>query len=188
MSHLARAEYLTDTEDTGDTLAVIAGRCQTTGLDSDVYRPVIVATVTLGQRPKRGPAWANDVEMVEAVEEVTDQVRTRVQEIRRETAVTRTDLEAAEAELAGARQAEARARDDNERAAARSAAARARNTIADCQAALELLTDGDQRLTYVMSRLLAVPDELGDVYEAAYQTVCRGHVLPHDGRFLGATA
>jgi hypothetical protein len=172
-SHLARAEHLTDTEETADTLAHIAGRCQATGLDSEVTRPILVATVTLGQRPKRGLAWANDVEMVEAVEEVTDELRNQVLEIRRFRITVYTDLEIIEAKLTTTKGVEA----DHLRAKA-----------ADCQAALEVLADGDARLTYVMSRLIAVPDDLGDVYEAAYQTVSRGHRLPFDGRFLGATA
>lgn len=187
-SYTGRAEHLADTEETADTLAIIAGRCHTTGLDADVYRSAITATVILGKRPKRGPAWVNDVELVEEVEEVTDEIRTRVQDIRKLTAEVQAALEQAEVELAAAKRALAAARNGNERAAARVRAAKASAVISDCVSAGEILTDADQKLTYVMSRLLAVPDELGDVYEAAYQTLGRGHRLPHDGRFLGATA
>lgn len=187
-SYTARAEHLADTEETGDTLASIAGRCHATGLDPDVYRSAITATVILGKRPQRGPAWANDVEMVEAVEEVTDEIRTRVQDIRKLTAEVHVVLEQAEAELAAAKRALAGAGNDDERAAASARMAKAAATITDCTAAAEILADADQKLTYVMSRLLAVPDELGDVYEAAYRTLDHGHLLPHDGRFLGASA
>jgi chromosome segregation ATPase len=187
-SYTARAEHLADTEEHGDTLATIAGRCHATGLDPDVYRSAITATVILGKRPKRGPAWANDAKMVEAVEEITDEIRTRVQDIRKLAAEVQVALDQAEAELAAAKRALAGARNDNERAAARARMAKSAATITDCTTAIEILADADQKLTYVMSRLLAVPDELGDVYEAAYQTLGRGHRLPHDGRFLGATA
>jgi hypothetical protein len=187
-SYTARAEHLADTEEYGDTLAVIAGRCHAAGLDPDVYRSAITATVILGKRPKRGPAWANDAEMVDAVEEVTDEIRRRVQDIRKLKAEVDAVLEQAEVELAAARRALTGADNDNARAAARARMAKAAAVISDCVAATEILVDADQQLTYVLSRLLSVPDELGDVYEAAYQTVSRGHRLPHDGRFLGATA
>lgn len=187
-SYTARAEHLADTEEHGDALATIAGRCHATGLDPDVYRSTITATVILGKRPKRGPAWANDAEMVEEVEEVTDQIRTQVQEIRKLVAEVQAVLEQAEAELAAARKALAGADNDNERAAARARMAKAAAVITDCLTAAGILADADQQLTYVLAKLLSVPDELGDVYEAAYRTLDRGHRLPHDGRFLGATA
>jgi hypothetical protein len=188
MSYTARAEHLADTEEHGDTLADIAGRSHATGLDPDVYRSAITATVILGKRPKKGPAWANDAEMVDAVEEVTDQIRTRVQDIRKLKAEVDAVLEQAEADLAAARRALAGAKNDDQRAAARARMEKAAAVISDCVSAMELLVDADQRLTFVLAKLLSVPDELGDVYEAAYQTVSRGHRLPHDGRFLGATA
>jgi hypothetical protein len=185
-SYTARAEHLADTEEHGDDLAVITGRSHATGLDPDVYRSAITATVILGKRPKKGPAWANDAEMVDAVEEVTDQIRLRVQDIRKLKAEVDAALEQAEIELAAARKALAGANNDDQRAAARARMAKVAAVISDCVAATELLVDADQRLTFVLAKLLSVPDELGDVYEAAYQTVSRGHHLPHDGRFLGA--
>lgn len=187
-SYTTRAEHLADTEEQADALADIAGRCHATGLDPDVYRPVIVATVTLGRRPKRSPAWANDVELVEAVEELTDEVRAMAQAMNALNAEVAQALEQAEQDLAAAQRDLRAARDDDEAAAARAAIAEARRTIADCMEALEVLADGAQRLAFVLAKLLAVPDELGDTYAAAYETVRRGHLLPHNGRFLGASA
>jgi chromosome segregation ATPase len=187
-SYTARAEHLADTEETGDTLADIAGRCHATGLDPDVYRPVIVATITLGRRPKRGPAWANDVELVETVEDVTDEFRAIAAAVNAFNAEVTQALEQAEHNLAAAQRDLRSARDDDEAASARAAVAEAQRTIADCMEALEILADAGQRLAFVLAKLLAVPDELGDTYAAAYETVRRGHRLPHDGRFIGASA
>jgi hypothetical protein len=33
-------------------------------------------------------------------------------------------------------------------------------------------------------RIRAVPEDLGERYVAAYNTIRRGHVLPYDGRFI----
>lgn len=188
MSYQPRAEHLADTEDLATELAEAAGRCHATGLDPDVYRSLIVATVLLGERPKRGLAWANDVEMVEAIEDLTDQARIRVEEIRRLKAEVETALQDARVELESAKRDAAAAGSDRERAHACARADRARAVIADCEAALEFLADADARLGSVLPRLLAVPDELGDTYAAAYETLGRGHHLPFDGRFLGASA
>jgi hypothetical protein len=188
MSYTARAEHLADTEDLATELAEAAGRCQKTGLDPDVYRGLIVATVMLGQRPKRGLAWANDVELVTAVEDLTDAARTQATAVNQLGVQVQQALDQAEAELAAAQAALRAAETDHDEAAARARIAKARQMIADCMEALEILTDAAQRLAFVLAKLLAVPDELGDTYEAAYETVSRGHRLPHDGRFLGASA
>jgi hypothetical protein len=188
MSYLTEAERLTDTEDLAHQLAETAGRCQATGLDLDMYRCLIVATVTLGQRPKRGSAWANDADLLAAVEDITTAVQLQAAEVGRFGAQVEQAQSAAEEELAAAQAALRAAGNERQAAVARSRVAAAQRTIADCMEALELLVDAAQRLAFVLAKLLAVPDELGDTYEAAYETVHRGHVLPHDGRFLGASA
>lgn len=188
ISYTARAERLADTEEPADTLADIAGRCHATGLDPDVYRPVIVAAVILDKRPQKGPAWANDVELVETVEDVTDEFRAIAAAVNAFNAEVTQALERAEQDLAAAQRDLRSARDDDEAASARAAVAEVQRTIADCMEALEILVDAAQRLAFVLAKLLAVPDELGDTYAAAYDTVRRGHRLPHDGRFLGASA
>lgn len=186
-SYIAHAERLTNTEDLAHQLAETAGRCQATGLDVDVYRCLIVATVTLGQRPKRGPTWANDADLLTVVEDITTAVQLQAAEVGRFGAQVEQAQSAAKEELAAA-QALRAAGNERQAAAARSRIAAAQRTIADCMEALELLVDAAQRLAFVLAKLLAVPDELGDTYEAAYETVHRGHLLPHDGRFLGASA
>jgi NACalpha-BTF3-like transcription factor len=187
MRYLPRAEALADTEDLAHELAEAAGRCHATGLDPDVYRSLIVATVMLGERPKRGPAWANDAEMVETIEDLTDQARIRVEEIRLLAAEVEAARETVRVELSAAKRDVAAAGSGQERAHARARADRARTAVADCDTAMEVLADADARLVAVVPRLLAVPDELGDTYAAAYETLGRGHRLPFDGRFLGAT-
>lgn len=188
MRYQSRAEALADTEDLANELAEAAGRCHATGLDPDVYRGLIVATVLFGERPKRGLAWANDAEMVETIEDLTDQARIRADEVRQFKAEVEAALDSARLTLEAAKRDLAAAGSDRERAHARARADRARAAITERAAALEVLADTDDRLAAVLPRLLAVPDELGDTYAAAYETLGRGHRLPYDGRFLGATA
>jgi hypothetical protein len=188
MSYTTKAAALADTEDLADELAETAGRCHATGLDPDVYRSVIVATVILDKRPQRGPAWANDVELINRIEDLTTNVRIKAADINTFAAEVQRALKQAEAALAAAQQALRSAETDEDAAAAHAAIAAAQRTIADCMGALGILADAAQRLAFVLAKLLAVPDELGDTYAEAYETVRRGHVLPHDGRWLGQSA
>jgi hypothetical protein len=188
MSYTTEAEHLADTEELGEETADIAGRTLATGLDPEVTRGILVATVILEKRPNRGPAWANDAEMVSAIDDLNLGLWGRITAIKRLRAEVEAALEQAEADLAAARRALAGAKDDAARAAAQAKMRQAAAVIGDCEAALEILQDVEQRLLVAASKFLAPGDDLADVYEAAYDTVSRGHVLPHDGRFLGASA
>jgi hypothetical protein len=187
-SYTAEADRLTDTEDLGEQLADIAGRTLATGLDPDITKPILVATILLDKRPNRGPAWANDTEMVSAIDEFNLALWARIVEVQHLTATVEQARTRALHELEQARRALQAARNERERNVARSRISEARRTIADCVEALEILKELDLCLHGVAARLLNPEDELTDTYEAAYQTVSRGHRLPHDGRFLGATA
>lgn len=188
MSYYPRAEHLANLEEHADEAAEMCGRCRAAGLDPRIYRGLIGAAVALGKRPRRALAWANDVEMVEGADDLTTQLTVRQTEIRSLAGEVEAALAQARIELASAEAALTRAKNDNQRAAARARIARAEAVIADCLAALGLLGTASEQVGYALAKLIELPDHLGDTYAEAYETVRRGHVLPHDGRWLGQTA
>jgi hypothetical protein len=188
VSYTAQAEHLADIEDLGEEVADIAGRSLATGLDAEVTRGILVATVILEKRPNRRPAWADDAEMVSAIDDLNLGLWGRITAIKRLRAEVEPALEQARADLEAARRALAGAKDEQARAAAHARMRQAAAVIADCEAALEILEDVERRLLVAASKFLAPGDDLADVYEAAYDTVARGHRLPFDGRWLGNTA
>jgi hypothetical protein len=62
--------------------------------------------------------------------------------------------------------------------------ARGRLIMTDCEATLELLRPAAGVLGRALGRTQAVPEELGETYATAYRLIARGHVLPHDGRWI----
>lgn len=188
MSYYPRAEHLANLEEHADVAAEMCGRCRAAGLDPRIYRGLIGAAVALGQRPKRALAWASDVEMVEGAEDLMTQLAVRQVEIRSLAAEAEAALAQARIELASAEAALTRAKKDKDRAAAQARIAKAKAVIADCMAALGLLATASEQVDYAVAKLIELPDQLGDTYAEAYETVRSGHVLPHDGRWLGQTA
>lgn len=55
---------------------------------------------------------------------------------------------------------------------------------ADCDAALEVLAHLPGRLRAARSRLTMAPAQLGDTYQAVYDTLAQGRVMPYNGRWL----
>lgn len=188
MSYLARAEALAEPDELAVDAATAAGRCFATGLDLDAFRGVIAVTIILGTRPVRASAWPDDVAMIEALEDLTERLGVRRSQVDRLGTETRMALDQAKRELAAAESAERSAKKDSARNAARARQRQARAVIADCTAALEILTDAAQKFGYAIRRIERVPDELGETYASVYELVRHGRVMPHRGAFLGKTA
>lgn len=170
-----RAEQVNEEAATyGEQAAQLCGRCQATGLDPDAYRGLSGAAVTLGAQPlRRGQtALADDHDFAQELDAVeTDLVdfRAEVEHWRR---ATRDAMQRAQAGLGS---------DDEERQR------RARAVVADCEEALAVLDGLDTRVRHALNRLVAVPDELGGTYLAAYRLVKSGRRMPHEGRWLEAS-
>jgi hypothetical protein len=79
------------------------------------------------------------------------------------------------------------AKTGEESAAAASAMAEAQRQIADCECALELLSDLGPRIQRALACFARVPDDLAETYEAAYRLVRKGRKLPAHGDFLTGT-
>ena len=188
MGYYPRAEHLANLEEYADEAAKMCGRCRAAGLDPRIYRGLIGAAVALGQRPKRALAWANDVAMVEGAEDLTTQLAVRQVEIRSLAGEVDAALARARIELASAQAELARAKTASEESAALARISAAKAVIADCTAALELLGMAAEQVGHAVAKLIELPDHLGATYAEAYETVRRGHVLPHDGRWLGQSA
>lgn len=54
----------------------------------------------------------------------------------------------------------------------------------DCNTALEVLSGLPRRLRAARTNLNRAPGELGDTYQAVYDLLSQGRVMPYDGRFL----
>ena len=98
----------------------------------------------------------------------------------------RAALEAAQEAAAAAAETAAAAENPQARAAAQEKLAAARATIADCEAALEIINEYGSRLAHAANCLRRAPDDLASTYETPYQFVHDGGDLPYDGEFLTA--
>lgn len=175
MSRLARAEALADTAETGDDIALIAGRCRATGLDPASYAPIMGAAMALGPR-----AWtATDCPYHldrELIDDLLDQI-TAIAE--RQQAHARLHTETAHAHVQAARlldTATPQTHPDD--------LAGWRSTISDCTAAAEALSGLRSRLRVARTKLTAAPAQLGETYQAVYTLLEQGRVMPYNGRWL----
>lgn len=171
MSYTTAAEAAADTTEPAHTAGEMVGRCSATGLDPDAYRGVIAAAVALGGPPaiRRGRPYSTDGDLAAAV---ADLATTLTAQRRRVDTLADQVHAALATALADAES------DDADNAAA------GRRRVADCQTALDVLEPAAVRLAYAVERLRAVPDAVGDAYDAPYRLVAAGRALPHDGRWL----
>ncbi|GGS97714.1 hypothetical protein GCM10010156_64890 [Planobispora rosea] len=170
MSYLTQAEVLADTDDLAVVAAAHAGRCTRAGLDVRSYAGLIGAAVTLGRQPHRMcVGWASDHALICALVELEIALRQRDQQI----------IDAIAVIQATCRDAECHLDDENEKVVAWAYA-----TIADCQAALEVLAPVPYRLQHALARLITVPVTLGETYAAIYALIARGRLMPYAGRWI----
>jgi hypothetical protein len=174
MSWTQLAEQL---DDTGE-LAARAAACQaaawSAGLDPEVMRGITGAALALGARPAdltgRAAPWPTDAAMIAAAEELAADVARRLAAAEQLARQVRAAIGQAHAVLAAATNTET----------ARAAMA----AIADCEAALEILSPLALRLGYARARLAEVPADLAQTYAAANRHVAVGGALPYEGRWL----
>jgi hypothetical protein len=157
-------------------------------------------------------AHADDVHFLAHVAIIEDDIEERlhaVTQLGRQAAAAldaaREDLEAARGQLAAARRqlAAAHAMPVHERcdgchsrraaaiAAAERAIAAAEERIRECEIRIDICdrvtraaTDLVTRLRHALTRLRAVPTDLGETYESVYNLVRRGGLMPHEGRWI----
>ncbi|MFI6395517.1 hypothetical protein [Nonomuraea sp. NPDC050540] len=141
--------------------ATMCARCRTTGLDPAAYHPLIGAALALGATPAAGAdgPYRSDTDLIDDLVDLISGVHEH-----------RAALQALTTQVL----------------CARALAGRSNNAAeaADCEAAAEILADTSKRLNAALSRLAAVPAQLGETYEAAYTLVAAGRHLPHDGRWI----
>ncbi|HEY9441011.1 MAG TPA: hypothetical protein VIS29_20680 [Streptomyces sp.] len=173
VSRTSVARALADTSDPGHTAALIASRCQGSGLDPRGYAGMYGAALTLGQPLlPAGAGWCSDRDLVDAIADLQDTLAARQARLRIAQAETRAALARAQRQAA------------RDRHLFGQVGAETRIVLADCRTALEVLGEAAGRLRHAVSRIGAVPGELGEVYEAVYRLVRAGRVLPHNGRWL----
>ena len=177
MSWTSQAETLADTEELGGDVALMAGRCRATGLDPRAFAPIMGAAMALGARPSAimDYAYSSDQELIEELLEHASAI------YQRELDTIRLWSQAAAARqwaIASYTTAQALNPPDYE------AMRRWRAVWADCDAALEVLTNIPRRLRAARTRLTMAPAELGDTYQAVYDTLAQDRVMPYDGRWL----
>ena len=159
-------------------------------VDLDALGALAGAATALRQRLKltlRGEVLPTDREMRERAEDLEADAGELLGTGRQMAKDCGSDWERAADDLRKADAALKAANDDKARSAAREAAAAARTRMADCEVALEILTDVTSRLAWAVSCLQRVPDDLATTYEAAYALRRRNIGLPADGDFLTGT-
>lgn len=177
MSWLAQAEMLADTHDIGDDIALMAGRCRATGLDPRSFAPIMGAAMALHSRPWHimDSPYDSDEELIgELYDRILDVWERQAAYIRLRSGIVGA-LRHAIAKFTAA----ANERPPNEAAMTRWAAVRA-----DCEAALDVLSTLPRRLHVARASLTRAPAELGDTYQAVYDLLAQGRVMPMDGRWL----
>ena len=188
----------------GFACAALNAAAWAAGVNPDATAGLIGAATALTSGDCGSQLWAqadplpNDQELLAAAAELEGAV---AQLLRYATAMARdcqADLESAVNRLAAAGAAEAAAQRQLAAAAtavqasaaqaaldaAGSAKSEALAVIADCEAALEILSEAGSRLAHAANCLRRVPDDLAGTYETPYAFVHDGGKLPYDGEFL----
>jgi hypothetical protein len=199
-------DLLSDTRDLGTSLTVILGAARAARLDPDALTGLAVAAVTLGATQlavrtagdNSSAVFSSDQTYLAAVsgaeDDVSDQL-TDAQDLRRDTATARdtarADLDDARGNLADARAMPVSRPCDGCHHDRADAIADARHDIAACKERIRLcatvirvLDPLTERLETALRILRAVPGELADTYEPAYEVRQAGRQLPKDGDFL----
>jgi hypothetical protein len=188
---LARAGDLADTSDLAELVIDVLASARAARLDPDAITGLTAAALGLGAdgvevyRAGDGPGvtpFANDAAMLEAIEEAESDARGIAAGAGRLRDQAGPALRAAHAALTAARAMPSATR---EQADARSAAlAEAAKRVALARDALQTARALVHRLGRVADRLAQVPEDLREVYDAAYGFIARDGVLPASGDWL----
>lgn len=177
MSWTARAEVMADAHDIGDDIALMAGRCRFTGLDPRSFAPIMGAAMALGSRPwhvMESP-YDSDEELIGDILEADTRVWRRANAyIRLRSSIVQTRAHAVAMFANAACQDPPNTMDMEFWAAIRN----------DCDTALEVLAGLPRRLRAARNNLGRAPAELGETYQAVYDLLAQGRVMPHEGRWL----
>ena len=177
MSWTAQAEVLAETEEMGDDIALMAGRCRVTGLDPRSFAPIMGAAMALGSRPwhvMESP-YDSDEELIgDVLEHDTAVWRRQNAYLKLRSAIVQSRAYAIAMYNHAASQDPPVTMDMDYYQAVR----------IDCDTALEVLAPLPQRLRTARSRLMSAPAELGETYQAVYALLAEGRVMPYDGRWI----
>ncbi|MFI6595027.1 hypothetical protein ACIBHX_02195 [Nonomuraea sp. NPDC050536] len=177
MSWTAQAEVLADTTELGADIALMAGRCRATGLDPRSFAPIMGAAMALGSRPWHvmDSPYGSDQELIsDLLDKIDDLYGRFMTYIKLRSAITRAWAWANASFATAACQ-----KPPNQ--AAMEHWARVRG---DCEAALETLHSLPRKVTSARTSLTMAPAEMGETYQAVYDLLSQGRVMPHDGRWL----
>jgi len=196
-----RAAAMADVVDLAGEVTRILGGARAARLDPDAMTSLAGAAMALGASSLEvyqatRPAYGADAELLEEVAEVEDatavalpEARQLADEARRELAAARAAKVKAQAALAAARMMPAAtARQREIRAAAIERAQRqvdeALTRIEVAEEALEILRELTMQLRRALALLGRVPEDLGETYEAIYDHIRAGGVMPKDGDWM----
>jgi hypothetical protein len=204
---LARAHQLADAEDLAEEVTGILGGGRSARIDPDALRGLAQAALALGADSltvyrAEGPAYSTDSEFTDAVAEAEAKLAGRVAAVARLTEEAgaalddaEDDLEAARADLARAQAMPVSRPCDGCHPAREAAITAARAAIADAsdragyaRDAIGVLAGASGRLRTALKWIRRVPGDLADTYEAVYDHVRAGRVMPQSGDFLAGAA
>jgi phage-related minor tail protein len=123
-------------------------------------------------------------EILKAARDLREEAESELDSAQAAAAAAYAAREEAESAQYAARNSRDAAAADVKLAEAEAALNEAMARISDCECALEILAQAIERLGYALACLQRVPDDLAVTYEAAYNHLRRGGVLPHSGDFL----
>jgi hypothetical protein len=200
---LARAHALAGVEDLAEEVTGILGGARAARLDPDALASLAGAALALGAgslQVYRAEAarFADDRELLDAVEDAEADVAGRVaatrqlqSEVSDALARAREDLEEARDDLDAARAMPVHRPCDGCHAARAAAIAAAQERIRDaqeriayCEQALRVLVPLAHRLAAALAAIRRVPGDLDGTYEQVYGHVRSGRLMPKDGDWL----
>jgi hypothetical protein len=174
-SLLAGAHDLADLEELAEDTVRILGRGRAAGLDPTATGGLVTAAHALGASPgdvfsagRLHRAYPSDREFLEELVLAEEDLAERA-------AAVSSLQERVFLALAAATSDDPDDEDEDSDAEDRAAL---------CEEAAGILDEVAPRLRLALARVRAVPGDLGETYEAAYDLVRRGGVLPHRGRWV----
>jgi hypothetical protein len=214
---LARARELADPSDPRAETLTCLGAARHAGLDPDALSGLVGCAAALGASSigtyTAGTAWAgrhgDERHFLGHVSAIEDDLKERLHAATRLARQAtealddaRDGLDGARKRLAAAHAMPARRPCDGCHDARRAAIAAAEAAITEAQEAIRecetrisiseetirILTDLVRRLRWALTRLRAVPADLGETYESVYNLIRHGGALPRDGRWITGTA
>ena len=195
---LARAEVLADVSDLAETVTGILGRARRAGLDPGALGGLTGAALALGEDGQavymagargrgRTGGFADEREFASAVVDAEDDIAERLREALR----LRSQVAAARglARLAYGGAILMPTRTAAQREARAEAIAAARERLALCADALDILRTLIARLRRALTRLHAVPSDVGETYESVYNLIRGpdgrgGGQMPYEGEWI----